>query len=76
MRIDMIDDVRWADHAMSFAVDAQWMLAQKSQAFGLPAARAIKLPCNWIALAIIVLVTITLLAPSHRAMYWRTNRQS
>jgi len=74
MRIDMVNDVRRADYAMSFAIDAEWLLAQKSQAFSLPAARAIKLPCNRIALAIIVPVAITLLSPSNWAMDGRTYR--
>ena len=76
MRIDMINDVRRADHAMSFTIDAEWLLAQKSQAFGLPAAGAVKFTCNRIALAIIVPVTFPLLAPFNRAMDGRTNRQS
>ena len=64
MRIDVIDDGRRADQIMTLAFHAKRMLVQKGGTFSSPALRAVECACNWIAPSRIILVALTLVAPS------------
>ena len=72
MRIDVIDDARWADEIMALAFYAKRMLVQECCAFGAPALRAVECACHWIASPCIVLVALTLVAPSDGTVDWWT----
>src|SRR5690606_33307095 len=63
MWIDVIDDIRGADHAMFVTLDAQGMIVQKCRAFRAPALRSIERAGDRISLTLVVTVALTLLAP-------------
>lgn len=73
MRIDMIDDARGSDQIVTLAFHAQWMLVQEGGAFGAPAFRAIERTGFWITSPRIILVALTLLAPSNGTVDRWTN---
>lgn len=68
MRIDVIDNTGRADHVMTPAFHAQRMLVQKRGALRPPPLRAVERTSNGIALAGIVPVALTLVAPANRAV--------
>src|SRR5690606_37472562 len=68
MRIDVVDDARWADHAMLVTLHAQRMIVQEGCTFRLPSLRAIERAGDRIALALVVTVAFTLFAPTNCAM--------
>lgn len=73
MRIDVIDDARRADQIVTLALHAKRVLVQESGTFGAPTLRAVERTSFWIASPCIVLVALTLLAPSNRTVDWWTN---
>lgn len=68
MRIDVIDHTRGADQIMALAFGAQRMIVQERGALRPPPLRAVERTRHRIALAGVVLVALTLLAPANRAM--------
>lgn len=68
MRIDVVDDTRRADHAMLVTLGAQRMIVQEGGTFCLPSLRAVERAGDRITLALVVMVALTLLAPTNCAM--------
>lgn len=73
MRIDVIDDVYWADQIMTLALHAERVGMQERGTFCAPAFRAIERAGCWITLTCIVLVTLTLVTPSNGTVDRWTN---
>lgn len=68
MRIDVVDDTGRADQIVTFAFHAKRMIVQEGGALRPPPLRAVERTGNRIAMAGIVLVALTLLAPANRTM--------
>lgn len=69
----MINNACRTNQIMALAFHAQRMLVQKGGAFSAPAFRAIERAGFWIALTLIIPVTLTLVAPPNRTVDRWTN---